>query len=92
MQKIKSLALSSNELDRGSKFAPPPPPKIGSTNTPPKIGLNIIDFVFIALIVSPKSVKVFCKIYYFGDAHCWEKITYTKSSAYAVPTLITVFT
>ena len=40
MQKIKSLALSSNELDRGGKFAPPPPPKIGSTNTPPKIGLN----------------------------------------------------
>ena len=41
MQKIKSLALSSNELDRGGKFAPPPPPKIGSTNTPPKIGLSV---------------------------------------------------
>ena len=39
MQKIKSLALSSNELDRGANL-PPPPPKIGSTNTPPKIGLK----------------------------------------------------
>ena len=40
MQKIKSLALSSNELDRGANL-PPPPPKIGSTNTPPKIGLKV---------------------------------------------------
>ena len=40
MRKIKSLALSSNELDRGGKFAPPSP-KIGSTNTPPEIGLKV---------------------------------------------------
>ena len=45
MQKIKSLALSSNELDRGGKFAPPPP-KIGSTNTPPKIGLRKSEEIF----------------------------------------------